>query len=82
MSKSVHGHEVMHLMLEMGGSFTKDSLRDAIVAHFGADARYYTCSAQGMTAEELIEFLSGKGKFVDTGSGFNTQPDMICNHHH
>ena len=33
MSQSIHGHEVMHLMMEHGGSFTKQSLREAIVAH-------------------------------------------------
>ena len=81
MSNSVHGHEVMHFMLEKEGEgFSKESLKEAIEARFGADARFHTCSADGMTAEQLIDFLSSKGKFVETGSGFNTQADMICNH--
>lgn len=81
MSNSVHGHEVLNLMLEMGGGFSKESLKDAIVARFGADTRYYTCSAQNMTAEELINFLSAREKFVETGTGFNTRPEKICSHH-
>lgn len=80
MSNSVHGHEVMNLMLEMGGGFSKESLKEAIIARFGADARYHTCSAQEMTAEELIDFLSTKDKFVETENGFNTQADLICDH--
>lgn len=80
MSKSVHGHEVMHFMLEHGGSFTRESLKAAVIAHFGCDTRFHTCSAQDMTAEELIDFLAAKGKFVAGNEGFNTQPDKICNH--
>lgn len=80
MSNSIHGHEVMHFMLEQGGSFTKQSLREAVVRHFGDDARFHTCSAEGMTAEQLIDLLEAKGKFVATDSGFNTQSDKICAH--
>lgn len=80
MKKSIHGHDVMHFMLENGGSFTRDSLRDAVVEHFGKDARFYTCSAQGMTAEQLIDFLAAKGKFVEGKDGFNTKAEKICSH--
>ena len=80
MSNSIHGHEVLHFMLENDQGFSKESLKTAIEERFGADARFHTCSADGMTAEQLIDFLSAKGKFVDSGSGFNTQPEKICNH--
>ena len=80
MSESFHGHQVMHFMLENGGSFTKQSLLDAVNTRFGADARFHTCSAEGMTARELIDLLEAKGKFVATDGGFNTQSDRICSH--
>ena len=80
MSQSIHGHEVMQFMLESGQGFTKESLREAIIGRFGVDARFYTCSAEGMSAEQLIEFLEAKGKFVSTDSGFNTRADKICSH--
>ncbi len=67
-------------MLEKEEGFSKESLKEAIETHFGADARFHTCSAEGMTAEQLIDFLSTKGKFVETVNGFNTQADKICNH--
>ena len=35
MSNSIHGHEVMQMMLELGGSFTSESLKQAIEASFG-----------------------------------------------
>lgn len=80
MSKSIHGHDVMHFMLENGGAFSRESLKSAIEARFGAETRFHTCSAQGMSAEQLIDFLAAKGKFITTENGFNTQPDKICSH--
>lgn len=80
MSTSIHGHEVMQFMLDQGDAFTRESLQAAIVGRFGADARFHTCSAKGMDAAALIDFLAARGKFVDTGTGFNTQADKICSH--
>jgi len=80
MSDSVHGHDVMAFMLEQGGSFTRESLAQAVTAHFGAETRFHTCSAEGMTAEQLIDLLAAKGKFVATDSGFNTHANRICKH--
>lgn len=80
METKVHGHDVMQMMLESDESYTHDSLRAAIHARFGEDARFFTCSASGMTADELIQFLQQRGKFVPTESGFQTHADKICKH--
>jgi len=80
MAKQIHGHEVMQMMLASGHAYTKQTLCDAIVAHFGDEARFYTCSQENMTANELVEFLQARGKFIESGTGFNTSPDKICNH--
>ncbi|MFM4680172.1 YecH family metal-binding protein [Aeromonas media] len=80
MSQSIHGHEVMEMMLEEGGHFTRVSLKEAIEAHFGADARFHTCSASEMDVEALIDFLAKRGKFIESEQGFQTRADKICNH--
>jgi len=80
MSDSIHGHEVLHFMQERGGGFTRESLRDAIASRFGADARFHTCSADDLTADQLIDFLAARGKFVQGADGFNTQPYDTCHH--
>ena len=80
MSQSVHGHDVMHMMLELGGQFTRDSLKSAIETRFGANTRFHTCSAEDMTALQLIDFLETKGKFVAAADGFNTREEHICQH--
>jgi probable metal-binding protein len=80
MSESVHGHEVLHFMVECGRGFSRESLIQAVTERFGPEARFHTCSAEGMTAAQLVDFLAARGKFVDTADGFSTRPDRICNH--
>jgi len=79
-NQSVHGHDVMHMMVESGKRYTKESLRAEIVERFGEQTRYHTCSQQNMTADELIVFLDAKGKFNATSEGFTTAPEKICKH--
>ncbi|MFQ6676834.1 MAG: YecH family metal-binding protein [Fidelibacterota bacterium] len=76
----IHGHEVMEMMMKSGKDYTVDTLRDDILATFGHNARFYTCSAENMNADEIIHFLSGRGKFNLSEDGFNTDPSKICDH--
>ena len=70
----------MQLMVELNQSFTRDSLRQAIHDRFGREARFFTCSAQDMSTDELIDFLAARGKFVEREGGFSTEADRICRH--
>lgn len=79
-SESVHGHEVMQMMIASGKTWTRESLVVAIHQKFGTGARFHTCSRDNMTAAELIDFLEARGKFVDRGDGFTTDGSHICNH--
>jgi probable metal-binding protein len=78
MPDSIHGHEVMQMMLASGQTYTRESLREDIVARFGPDARFHTCSAENLTAEQLIDFLDGRGKFTGGPQGFTTEPARMC----
>ena len=63
----IHGHEVIQMM--RGNSYaTRESLVQAIIDKFGADARFQTCSAEGLNAKQLVEFLEERGKFMPAGS--------------
>lgn len=74
-----HGHEVLHMM--EGNSYTRESLIEAIITKFGTEERFYTCSADNMTAEELVGFLMERGKFMPSDkSGFTVDVTKICNH--
>ena len=77
---TIHGHEVLEMMLDSNQAFTKPGLIAAIRSKFGPEARFHTCSANGLSAEELVDFLEAKGKFVPRQGGFQTAPELICSH--
>ncbi|MDM7068751.1 YecH family protein, partial [Enterobacter hormaechei] len=68
---SIHGHDVLNMMIESGERYTKESLVEAIHARFGEAARFHTCSASEMTAAELVAFLAARGKFIPAADGFS-----------
>jgi probable metal-binding protein len=80
MPNEIHGHDVIDMMLQSGRDFTAESLTAAINERFGAEARFFTCSASGMTATELLAFLEARGKFVRTATGFTADPARVCQH--
>lgn len=77
---SVHGHEVMNMIIDSGKSYTTESLIADIHTKFGTDTRFHTCSADNMNAGELVSFLAARGKFISNEEGFSTSADKICNH--
>ena len=78
--ESIHGHEVLNMMIESREQYSNASLEAAITARFGEKARFHTCSAEGMTAAELVAFLAAKGKFIAKDDGFSTHESKICRH--
>ena len=80
MTNQVHGHDVIEMMLSSRELYSKDSLTAAIIARFGAATRFHTCSADNMTAAELIEFLAARGKFAESPGGFSIDQDKVCQH--
>lgn len=77
---SIHGHEVLNMMLESGERYSEKSLEAAICSRFGNEARFHTCSAEDMTAAQLVAFLASRGKFIPAEEGFSTHESKICRH--
>ncbi len=76
-----HGHEVLHMM--EGNSYaTKQQLVDAIIERFGAEEQFCTCSVQGLTAAELVDFFEARGKFMPAtgGDDFTVDITKVCHH--
>lgn len=76
----IHGHEVLDMMTASGTPYSIASLRDAMDAKFGAEARFCICSGGGMKADELIEVLWAKGKFAGTRAEFVFDTGTRCDH--
>ena len=75
-----HGHEVLHMM--EGNSYsTRQELIDDIIAKFGNEERFYTCSAEDLTASQLVDFLEAHGKFKPAGVNvFTVDTAKVCKH--
>lgn len=80
MSESIHGHQVMEMMIALGKAVKKEELKALMHEKFGGSAQYHTCSVAQMDAESLIDFLESKGKFVQSDEGVQTDIDRICSH--
>lgn len=76
--EQIHAHEVLRMM--EGNAYSEASLKEAIIRKFGEHQRFYTCSAEGMDADKLIEFLKAKGKFMPAAEGFTVDITKVCNH--
>ena len=72
----IHGHEVLAMM--QGHNYTEQSLLEAIIEKFGAEERFYTCSAENLTAQELIDFLKAHSKFMPMNDGFTVDTSKVC----
>ena len=76
----VHGHDVIEMMEAANIDYSRETLIAAIGVKFGAGARFYTCSANGMDAGAIVDFLAAKGKFIGTPEAFRFDPARRCNH--
>ena len=77
---SIHGHEVLQMMISSGESYTVATLEAAIIDRFAKEVRFHTCSSENLSAAELVAFLQKKGKFIAAEEGFNTHESKICRH--
>lgn len=80
MSNSVHGHDVMALMVAQAKPVLKPELIALIVQTFGEATRYHTCSAENLTAEALISLLLSKGKMTESAQGISLVAGRQCQH--
>jgi len=80
MSPSIHGHEVIEMILASQQSYTRASLEAAITARFGPTARFHTCSAEDMDAAGLVAFFAARGKFVGAPDAFTINRAEVCQH--
>ncbi|MFO7724450.1 MAG: YecH family protein [Oceanipulchritudo sp.] len=77
-SEEVHAHRVMETLLLGGQTYSREGLEAAIREQFGSGARFETCSAKGMTAEELVRFLMDRGKLAGTANSLGFAAAGTC----
>lgn len=67
---SIHGHEVLNMMIESGEQYTHTSLEAAIKARFGERARFHTCSASRYDGGGTGRVSGGERKVYCRGGRF------------
>ncbi|WP_281648307.1 YecH family metal-binding protein [Parendozoicomonas sp. Alg238-R29] len=80
MAQSVHGRNVLKLVLESEQAQSREQLLQVIASEFGADVEFHTCSVQGLSAEALLELFLGKGKLVEGSEGIVADASKMCSH--
>ncbi|MGF1784426.1 YecH family protein [Photobacterium swingsii] len=80
MTESVHAHNVLNMLLEDGADFSLDSLRQAVVALYGEDVRFHTCSLQDLTFDALLTFLLDRRKVIQDGDKIMANRERMCSH--
>jgi len=81
--QEAHVHDIMQMMMDSGEVYTRASLKKAIIDTFGITTTYCSCSTNGMTPDDAIEFLEARGKFIpaaEGNDGFYTDESVRCNH--
>ncbi len=73
----IHAHEVLHMM-EGKDYGSKEILRQAITAKFGAEQTFRSCSVKGLGIDELVDFLESNGKFKPSSDGFTMDITKVC----
>ena len=76
---SIHGHEVLQMMLASWECWTAASLEAAIHRRFGAEALSHLFGGKSGAAE-LCGVFRAKGKFIARATGFTTAENKICQH--
>jgi len=56
-------------------------LVNAIIEKFGPNERFHTCSVDGFTAKEMVDFLEARGKFKPSPTGgLTVDMTQMCHH--
>ncbi|WP_036801287.1 YecH family metal-binding protein [Photobacterium marinum] len=76
----IHAHNVLNMLLAAEAPYTKESLKQAVIAEYGEDVRFHTCSQEGLTFDALLTFLLDRRKVVENGDTIAANKERMCNH--
>ena len=66
---TAHVHEILEMISMSGKAYSSAELQQAIEAQFGNEMRFNSCSIDNMNAEQAVEFLISRGKFIPQQTG-------------
>jgi probable metal-binding protein len=75
---SVHAHKILNKLAE--SAMTKDQIERWAIEEFGADASFRTCSIEGMSLSEVLEFFVARQKVTIQGDTWLLNQANVCSH--
>jgi len=78
MPDSIHGHEIMRLMIEANPAYTRETLQQAVVQKYGEDVRFHACEGKDMTLDGLLEYLDSRGKLAEKDGQLGIETGQMC----
>lgn len=78
MTASVHGHEILNHLGQQ--PMAEHTLIAWANAQWGETVRFHTCSQQGLTLSELLDFLRRRQKVVEENGVLTVNLSRVCNH--
>jgi probable metal-binding protein len=76
----IHAHEVLSFIDANAGGIETAAFSQKVREAFGDDARFYACSAAGMTSEELLAFLFRREKIAEIQGRLHVNRANLCQH--
>ena len=76
----IHAHHVLNMLLAAEAPYSMEGLKQAIIAEYGENVRFYTCSQQGLTFDALMAFLLDRRKITQDGDQITANRERMCNH--
>jgi probable metal-binding protein len=77
----VHGHDLLSLLSQMGGTVNVEELRNAASGAFGADAVYENCHGDRFSFHQVLDFLASRGKLEHCGDEVSLGSAPACSGH-
>lgn len=75
---SIHAHEVLRLLQELGEPCPEGRVREEVVRRFGPDARFHTCSIDDLAFDDLLELLVALRKLERSSAGLSIARERVC----
>lgn len=80
MTANIHGHEIIELVKRNPDGLNMAQLTEAVAKQFGGMPRFYTCQAENLTLDELLEFLHAGHKIRISGDSVYPGKSPACQH--
>lgn len=77
---STHGHALLNYIIDNGGQVNLDTLRQWAQSTHGNDARYHTCSVEGLSLDGILQFFQERNKVAVIGTAVSVNVQNICKH--